>query len=274
MLYSSYIPSPPVSDFVDCFWLCADKPLHTRERILPSGTFELVINLDADEVRVVDLGRPGGFNRFSGAVVSGAYAGPFVIDPSQHTLMMGVHFKPGGAFPLFGAVVGELANMHLALEDLWGRSAVVIRERLCAAHTNAERFLLMQDILSSRLLTSPRHHAAVSMALGLLVRSGTQASVQDVARQIGLSQRRFIQVFTEQVGLTPKLFSRILRFQQARRLAGQNSRPDWADVALSCGYFDQSHLIRDFGQFSGMSPAHYLRRQSDRVMHNHVPIGE
>lgn len=274
MVYSSYIPSRPLSDFVDCFWLCADHPMHAREQILPSGTFELVVNLDADEVRVADLDLPGSLKRFSGAVVSGTYARPFAIDPSQHTLMMGVHFKPGGAFPFLGAAVGELANAHIALEDLWGRSALVIRERLCAAHTNAERFRLMENILNARLMTSSRQHAAVLLALDLLMRTGTQASVQNVARRIGLSQRRFIQVFTEQVGLTPKLFSRVLRFQQTRLLVGTNSKPDWASVALSCGYCDQSHLIRGFRQFCGMSPSDYVRLRSDRVMHNHVPMDE
>src|SRR5215475_9845867 len=77
-----------------------------------------------------------------------------------------------------------------------------------------------------------------------------------------LSQRRFIQVFTEEIGLTPKLFSRVKRFQRTIAIVRQATTPDWARLAADCGYFDQSHLIRDFLMFSGFSPSDYLRRQN------------
>jgi AraC-like DNA-binding protein len=81
-------------------------------------------------------------------------------------------------------------------------------------------------------------------------------------------------VFAAQVGLPPKLFCRILRFQQARSMADQIERLDWAQLASTCGYFDQSHLINDFQEFSGFSPTEYLRRhQPDgRLKSNHVPF--
>lgn len=272
MRYSSYIPAQPVGEFVEHIWMCSDNPLHARERILPSATIELVINLSDDEVRIYDPEYPDQYQRFPGSVVSGPYAGPFVIDPSQHDSMLGVHFKPGGAFPFLGGVVSELSDTHVALETLWGASAIELRERLCAAPTPEVRFRLMEETLASHLCHAWKHHGAIPMALDMIGPSGLGESVADVARRIDLSQRRFIQVFSAQVGLTPKLFCRVLRFQQARMLAGRTAKPDWAQVAVDCGYFDQSHLIRDFRQFAGMSPSDYLRRRSDRVMGNHVPV--
>ena len=272
MLYFSHIPAHPVGEFVERFWICSDKPLHSRERILPSGTVEVVINLSDDEVRIYDPDHPDQYERFPGPVVSGTYTSAFVIDPSQHASMMGVHFKPGGAFRFLGAVVSELADTHIALEELWGPSAVELRERLCAASTPEERFSLMEEELTARLCPTWEQHAAVPIALDIFGKSGFGKSVQSVAQRVGLSQRRFIQVFTAQVALTPKLFCRVLRFQQARTLAGWTAKPDWANVALNCGYFDQSHLIRDFCQFSGMRPTDYLRLRSERVLRNHVPV--
>lgn len=272
MLYSSHIPAQPVGEFVERFWMCSDKPLHSRERILPSGTIELVINLSDDEVRIYDPVHPDQYKRFPGSIVSGTYTSAFVIDPSQHASMMGVHFKPGGAFPFLGAVVSELADTHVALEELWGSPAVELRERLCAASTPEERFRLMEEVLTARLCPSWHHHDAVPVALEIFGEAGLGESIHGVARRVGLSQRRFIQVFTAQVGLTPKLFCRLLRFQQARMLVGRTAKPDWTNVALACGYFDQSHLIRDFRQFSGMRPTDYLRFRSDRVLRNHVPV--
>ncbi len=271
MLYYSHIPARPLHGFIDHFWMCSDKPLHSRERILPSGTIELVVNLSDDEVRVYDPIHRNQYRRFPGAVVSGPYASTFVIDPSQHASMMGVHFKPGGAFPFFGGVVGELANTHVALAELWGPLAFELRERLCAAPTPQRRFRLMEESLTACLRPVRQHHAVVPAALDLFGQSGIGESVRGVARRVGLSQRRLIQVFTAQVGLTPKLFCRVLRFQRARMLVGRTAQPDWANVAVACGYYDQSHLIRDFRQLSGMNPSDYLRLRTERVMRNHLP---
>ena len=99
-------------------------------RILPSGTSELVINLCEDEVRVYDSLQSDRCTRYSGVVVSGPYKGCLMIDPMPHSSIMGVHFKPGGAFPFLGAPADELADMHLDLETLWGRTAAELRERL------------------------------------------------------------------------------------------------------------------------------------------------
>jgi len=271
MLYQSHTPAPPLSHFIQRFWLCSDAPPHRRERILPSGTIELVVNLLDDEIRIYDPAHPDRCKRFSGAIVSGTYSRFFVIDPLQHASILGVHFRPGGAFPFLGAPAAELVDAHVDLDTLWGPMARELRERLCAATTPMERFSLVKEALLSRLRRSPEHHGAVPVALGAFERTGGDVRVRDVAGLVGLSQRRFIQVFAAEVGLTPKLYSRVRRFQRARALARQAAAPDWARVAVDCGYFDQSHLIRDFLEFSGLSPADYLGRHSERVLPNHVP---
>jgi hypothetical protein len=113
MLYRSYIPAPPLADFIEDLWVYADyTPPHVKERILPSGTVELVINRGDNELRIYDRVRPGVCERFSGAIVSGPYDRFFVIDTAEEASMLGVHFKPGGAFPFFGLPVSELANTH------------------------------------------------------------------------------------------------------------------------------------------------------------------
>lgn len=271
MDFKSYRPTAPLSQLIDNFWHCVDAPPHSRERILPSGTIELVINLRDDEVRIYSPERPECYRRFPGIVVSGPYARAFVIDPSQHAAMMGVHFRPGGAFAFFGTTVGELTSTHLALETLWGRSAIELRERLCAAASPQERFEILEKVLHSRLQWMSEH-PAVSLAIDIFGPKGRGESVRKVAERVGLSQRRFIKVFTAQVGLTPKLYCRVLRFQHAREIADQSATLNWSQLALACNYCDQSHLIRDFHEFSGLSPTEYLTLRSDRLLRNHVPV--
>src|SRR5262249_32387941 len=194
----------------------------------------------------------------------------FVIDTLEHASVMGVHFRPGGASRVLGIPAGALADSHVALEALWGRSARDLRARLCAASTPAQRFEVLEEALTARLSRPSKSHGAVRFALGALERAPMR--ITELARSVNLSHRRFIDVFTSAVGMTPKLFARVRRFQRAAELARHKATPDWVQLALDCGYCDQSHMIRDFVAFSGFSPAQ-LRRLGDRpVKESHVAL--
>src|SRR5215831_1492212 len=110
-IFTFYKPKPPLSKFVDNFWLYEGyEPERKAERILPTGTLELAINLRQNELRFYDTERPVNCLRFSGAIVSGAHGRSFV--PVEEAFIIGVHFKPGGAFPFLGLPAGDLADTH------------------------------------------------------------------------------------------------------------------------------------------------------------------
>jgi AraC-like DNA-binding protein len=260
-IFNFYKPKPPLSKFVDNFWLYEGYvPEHKTERILPTGTLELVINLRQNELRFYDAERSENCSRLSGAIVSGASGRGLAPDTAQEAFIIGVHFIPGGAFPFLGLPAGDLADTHVDLETLWGPSAGRLRERLCEARTSAERFQLLQQALLSRLCHGVEPHYAVAAALEMFGKNPSGPRVREAAKVLGLSQRRFIQVFKAEVGLTPKLFSRIQRFQQTRTLIQHHPSINWADLAVDLGYFDQSHFIREFLEFSGLNPTDYLNR--------------
>ena len=262
-----YKPKPPLSKFVDSFWLYEGYETEDKtERILPTGTLELVINLRQNELLFYGAERPENCSRFSGAVVSGAHGRGFT--PAQEAFIIGVHFKPGGAFPFLGLPAGDLADTHVDLETLWGPSAGRLRERLCEARTSAERFQLLQEALLSRLCHGVEQHYAVSAALEMFGKNQAGPRVREAAEYLGLSQRRFIEVFKAEVGMTPKLFSRIQRFQQARTFIQHNPSINWAALAVDLGYFDQSHFIHEFLEFSGLSPTDYLNRHKSFIEHD------
>jgi AraC-like DNA-binding protein len=281
MLFRSHIPGAPLNDFVHDFWLYEDytPSSHLKERILPSGTIELVINLQDNELRIYDAARVDSCRRFSGALVSGTYGRCFVTDTAEERSVMGVHFKPGGAFPFLGVPPDELTDTHLDLDVLWGRSAHELRQRLCEAATSKRRFRILEEALSAHLFRPLKHHYAVATALDEFRRPGAHPMVREMANEIGLSQRRFIRVFAAEVGLTPKRFGRIQRFQKAvSLLSASNAAPDWCQLSLNCGYFDQSHLIGDFLEFSGLTPTEYFRQLHHPDQHksqrkrNHLPL--
>jgi AraC-like DNA-binding protein len=279
MLFRLYRPFPPLSDFIENFWLYDGyESSHLRERILPSGTFELVFNLRDDELRIYKAAHPNRCEPFSGAIVSGPYNGYFVTDTAEETCVMGVHFRPGGAFPFLGSAADEFTDTHVDLETIWGKTAAEIRERLCAAKSPQHRFRLLESSLLSRLFRPLEHHPAVSLALEGFGFDNGRAIVRRLARQAGLSDRRFIDVFKFEAGLKPKLFNRVQRFQQVLRFVHRDTAPDWPQIALKCGYFDQSRLIRDFLAFSGSSPGDYFNRLNDlhgqgsHIKYNHLPL--
>src|SRR5215470_8825134 len=179
-IFNFYKPKPPLSKFVDNFWLYEGyEPERKTERILPTGTLELAINLRQNELRMYDAERPENCSRLSGAIVSGASGRGFT--PAEETFIIGVHFKPGGAFPFLGLPAGDLADTHVDLETLWGPPARRLRERLCEARTSAERFHLLEKELLSRVCYDVEQHYAVSAALEMFVKNQTRPSVREAA---------------------------------------------------------------------------------------------
>ena len=275
VLYLSYRPGPPLNEFVENFWLIQGGQAPRLEKILPCGTSELVINIKNDEIHIHDPQQPERYKRFSGAVFSGTYSRSFICNGLQHEAIMGVHFKAGGAFPFLYAEASELTDAHADLYDLWGTSAHALRERLCTAATHQQRFRIMEGALRDRLYCDAPDHVHMNIAVKVFATRNNGTSIRDVSRELGFSQRRFIQMFRSYVGLTPKVFCRILRFQRARVLAEKLAAPDWAELAVACGYFDQSHLIKDFKEFSGSTPNLYSVQQHQkdaRLKDNHVPL--
>ncbi len=254
-----HIPRPPLSNFVELLWLYEgySQP-HDKERLLPNGAMELVVNLKDDVVRVYDRRDPNKFQSSRGALLVGVQSEYFVIDTAEQQSVIGVHFKPGGAFPFFKIPAGEFHNQHLSLDLLWGSGARDLRDRLREAPTPERKFQILEQSLLAHARKPLTRHPAVDFAIQKFG-DARGASVGQVSGQIGLSSRRFMDVFNDQVGLTPKLYCRVQRFQNALHRIGMRGTVDWTDLALSCGYFDQAHFIHDFRAFSGLSPTAYAR---------------
>lgn len=258
--------SPPLNQYIERMWYCSDVPAHTHERVLPSGDVDLVINLAEDAFSIDDPASPGTMRTASGAIVRGPTTRSVVIDPRQRASVIGVHFRAGGALPFLGTSPSELVDANVPLHDLWGATGRDLREQLLGARSPSERFRLLEAALLQRLRRGRPRHPAARAALQAF-RAGNDVRVGDVATMVGLSHRGFIDAFKTDVGLTPKLFVRLQRFHRAKeRIAALREPPSWAAFAVACGYFDQSHLIREFTEFSGMSPTSYLRSRNDETM--------
>lgn len=264
-----YTPKPPLSECVDCLWHF-EGSRGTRELALPTGTAELVISLRNDRIRVCsDVADMRG-QSFSGAVVSGAQSRYMVLPPAREMSVIGVHFRPGGATRVLGMPLGELSDQHVHLEDVWGSNADTLRGELLDAESAEEALAMLEQALVARLHRNRSQHSAVVFALQRFRDMPTVARVGEVAEATGYSARRFICLFTDAVGLSPKRFCRVLRLQAAVRRLASGARVEWAEFAADSGYCDQSHLIREFRAMTGLTPGQY--RPVDRDTPNHVAI--
>ena len=272
MLYLRHVPRAPLSQFVDLLWLYEgySQP-HAKERVLPSGEMQMVINLHEDRCRIYERDQPDRYQTFRGSILSGAHS-EYVVIGTDMPAVMGVHFRPGGAFPFLRMPAGELRDATVSLDTLWGSSAVDLRDRLLEAPTHQARFEILERVLLIELMRSCDGQQAVMFALRRIMAAPHVTTISSVSEQIGLTPKRFIQVFRDETGFTPKVFCRIRRFQQALDRMEGRRRVDWTSVALDSGYFDQAHFIHDFRAFSGINPSSYLAQQTPH--RNHVPLAD
>ena len=241
------------------------------ERVLPTGTMEIVIDLRGGGLRLHDRLDPCKTQDFAGALVAGPHTRFFVIDTSRPGALLGVHFRPGGAFPFFDLPISELGNVHVPLAALWGSAAAELSERVTMAQNAEAIFSSLEQSLLLRLSRPDARHRAIAFALAQLCRAAQSWKIADLAEHVGLSQRRFIDLFGSEVGLRPKRFSRVLRFQRALRLINRTTAIDWTALALDCGYYDQAHFIHDFQEFCSVAPTAYAALRSEHENHLRHP---
>ena len=253
----TYVPGRPLSDHVEMFWgYEAYGAGHARERVLPTATSEIVVVLSDDRL---------------GPVACGAHSESFVIETATRPTLFGVHFRPGGAVPFLKMPADELGNVRVPLDTLWGRTAASeLKERLLEARTWPARFRVAEAMLLAQLTGRTEPHPAVRFALDAIQATPHAHTIGRLTERIGLSPRRFIEVFSADVGLTPKVFSRVRRFQRVLERIARHGAIDWADVAVAGGYYDQAHFIHDFRAFSGINPTAYLR--ADVRERNHIAM--
>jgi AraC-like DNA-binding protein len=273
MFYCTHVPAQPLSEFVDWFWFFEglDVP-HRRERVLPDGSTELVINLDDSRRKLFDREQPHRFQTFHRAWVSGARSDYILIDVLPQSSMIGVHFKPGGLVPFLKMPASELTGQVIELDTLWGRDAADLRDRLLEANGVRVRFHVLEEFLLRRAVRPLTHHPAVAHALGEWRQAMSAVRVRQVADSLGFSHKHFIDLFRDAVGLTPKRYCRVRRFQQALTGINRGQSVDWTEVALDAGYYDQAHFVHDFTAFSGLKPSEYLTRRNGEM--NFVPADE
>jgi AraC-like DNA-binding protein len=265
------IPAPPLSDYVAWFWYFEGLRCdYDRERVLPDGSCELVINLQDVPRHRFDPHDPGRNETFQHSWISGAQTKYLVIDVLQNSSMIGVHFQPGGISPFVPGGAAEVGGKVVEADAVWGLAAIDLCDALRNAPSPDLKFSLLEEFLFRRLRHRWERHPAIVHALRRFTADPHQGRIDQVVGETGLSHKQFIECFRREVGLTPKRYCRIRRFQRVLDEIHAGRPVNWTELALAGGYFDQAHFINEFRVFSGLNPRAYLRDAGE--YRNFVPL--
>lgn len=238
--------------WVEALWY-SEGPLSLGlERVLPSATGDLVLNLGADMRLVEGVGDP----LIRGGTTSGLLLRPIVLGHPPVHRALGFRLRPLGTRALLGVPVGRLNDQCVALADVLGLEGVALTERCGAAVDAAAALAVAARWALDRARRSEAPDPIARWAVEALVAGGGRRPVADVVQRSGYGATRFNQRFVDEVGLTPKRFGRLVRFRAALDALAPGRR--LAEVALATGHADQAHLCAEFQAFAGRTPTEVL----------------
>ncbi|MGH9805156.1 MAG: DUF6597 domain-containing transcriptional factor [Candidatus Acidiferrales bacterium] len=244
--YAEHTPCAALRLYVECFWSRAGRAgasTAAGHRVLPDGCLDIVFNF-------------GDSAPWSAAVV-GTMTRPLVVEPGRREDFLGVRFRPGKARAFLRPPADEFTDRAVRLADAWGRDGAELEERLAGMPALRARLGALENALLRRLAQAPAADTRLDAAVEVIARSRGAVSVERLSGTVGWSRQHLARRFTSAVGVGPKLFCRVVRFrglvESARAL-----KLGWAEAAAEYGYYDQAHLIAEFKEFAGLTPAQFF----------------
>ena len=258
MIYRQIRPGALVGQYVEFYWILQhSSPAASIQRIIPDGRAAMILNVG----NPFESLRNGIWESQPECFLIGQITGPLLLRPSGAARMLGIQFRPHGVAKLFKLPMSELTDSTVALEDL-SRNLFRQLERVRDLSSLEQAAAALDSILHGIAAARRDADDAISYAVKAIESARGLISIGSLAERLGWSTRQLQRRFKSAVGVSPKLFSRMQRFQRVF-CAMENVAPDWVNAAVHCGYYDQAHLIRDFREFTGKTPTALLDQEID-----------
>ena len=244
----------PLGNLVSGIWDFDGTTAHRRERVFPTGKFEIVVQLDQPHRPIVGGGCDG---PFPSACISGMQIAPMVIEgPPARMRVLGLRLHPVGAFALLGIPLDELTGGTVHIADVLGATGVLLEARLHDARDGVSRVRATLDWVARRLERSALADEGVAWAIAHVERDPA-VPIARLQRESGLDRTRFAVRFRATTGTTAKQFARLVRVRHALALLRADDRITLGEAALQTGYYDQPHMNADFRRFTGLTPGEF-----------------
>lgn len=271
MIFELYIPSFPLNQFVESFlYYKGYNPVHSIDRFLPDGNVNIIIDLTGGTQYIYDNETLKEIQACRRVWFSGIRTKYITIPSGKHSEMFIINFKKGASYPFVEMPLYELTDsvvdgdLVLTPEIMLLREMILDSEMIKDKFSKAEAYLRRQ--FKSKLVINP----FVEYAVNAIAQQPDTSSIKNISDKVGYSQKHLIKIFKDHVGVTPKDYLKVMRFQKAIQEIQQSKLISWAGIALESGYYDQAHFINDFKLFSGFTPKEYLQKRGEFL--NYVPV--
>jgi len=270
MFFKIHIPEHPLLEFIEnIIYYSGYCPPHSKDKLLPDGHVEMVIDLTDTQKHVYDNRDLSEQSSYRRGWLSGIRKEFITIESAQNSSMMVVRFRPGRALPFFGIPLSEFENQVVEMESIWGSDFLWLREEIIEATTPSGRIAVLEKHLLRIAHRRLEFNQSVDHAVKLLS-NASGLTIAELRNRIGFSHRHLVSLFHKHVGIGPKYYSRLMKFQTVLAALELQQKLNWTWIAQDCGYYDQAHFINEFRQFSGLTPTSYLGEKGEYL--NYIPI--
>ena len=260
MIYQYLKPSQILSPFIKHFWILEENNPSGEvciPRMYPTGFTELVFYY-GDRYLHIDKNKsktPQPYSYFMGQ--NNSY---YDISPTGKIGVIAITFKPDTAKLFFKTPIDEAENSFIALEDIIGKFTRNLEYELQIAKSNIDRIRLIEKFLINQLKKNySEDHKRIGFSVDKINQSKGLISIVELADFACLSTKQFNRKFTEFVGIKPKQFTRVVRFQNTIYSQQRRSVKNLTELAYKCGYYDQAHFTNEFKEFTGYSPKEFFK---------------
>lgn len=272
MLFETHESSHVASDLIQSiFHFKGFQPDHSIERVVPTGHVFVIFELDGMVRNTFDNATLKPNASFQQAWVSGMHRNYISISAHPDSEMFVIQFKAYGACPFLHRPMAELAERVVPATELPGARLQEMRQGLFAAASSVDKFQITEDWLEQQFRADLVPPGAI-VAVVEQLQEQPAAKLNDIIDGFDGSQKHLITQFKKFIGLTPKQYQRVLRFNDVFQQMQSDQFLSWSDIAHRCGYSDQSHFIREFKHFSGFNPASFLKNDFPEDAANFFPL--
>lgn len=269
MIYKEFQPAHLLKEFVQCYFSCEnDAEGQTDDQVFASGNIEIMFNLQIDQPQTLTYGNTV-IN--PAAQLWGQTIKPLSFTAASRHFMLGIRFFPHTAAYFLDNPIADFNDRIVDYNDYAGTDALLLHERLLDTDNLPDRLSLLDQYLIKKLYRSgakPERVGLLNSICKTLYYDESLQRIRSVASDHGMSSRNLQKIFSAYTGLSPKLFYKITRFRRSLELLTLESS-SLTSTAHQCGYFDQSHFIKDFKAFTGTIPSHFLPETSTDLV---VPL--
>jgi AraC-like DNA-binding protein len=258
MVYNVYSPPAILADHVKCYWSlqAGASAIAETERVFPDGCIELIFHCGGLFKRYMATDNPQLQPR---SFIHGQLKQYMDIEATGVIDIFAVRFNPGGLQPFLAHNINTVTGLSVSLHDIWQQDGKELEDKMMNAFAGEERVKIIESFLIGKLKAAATAGNIINHSVSIILQQGGSMDIDKLAAHLNISRRQLERRFIGQVGITPKLFSRIVRFNKTLSLLNNAGNELLTSHAYKGGFADQSHFIKDFKEFTGMAPKQYFK---------------